>query len=331
MFTLLNGVFKGDDDATGKVSLVAEVCGAAALGYATKLMQPKAVFLYGQTAENGKSQVLDLARGLLPTNAVCSVPAGRMGDERHIVGLVGKLLNATDELSAAAVASDTFKSVVTGEPIEGRDVFKSRVEFRSVAQNLFATNNLPPFHGGMDRGIQRRLLVVPFNRTIPVDQRIENIGRRIAEEEADLLLAFAVDGASRLIRQRNFTVPPSCKQALSDWLYGADPVLAWLDECVEVRDQSEIPTREAYEEFRSWAVSEGFRTDKLPAINGFVQRVVANATGIEHRRTAKRRLFVGLGIKSSTNQAGRTDRSGGDEFEQAKSRYNDLFGGKSPV
>jgi hypothetical protein len=31
-----------------------------------------------------------------------------MGDERHVIGLVGKLLNASDELSAAAVASDTF-------------------------------------------------------------------------------------------------------------------------------------------------------------------------------------------------------------------------------
>jgi hypothetical protein len=40
--------------------------------------------------------------------------ARRPGDVRHIVGLVGKFLNATDELPAAAVASDTFKSVMTG-------------------------------------------------------------------------------------------------------------------------------------------------------------------------------------------------------------------------
>ena len=91
-----------------------------------------------------------------------------------------------------------------------------------------------------------------------------------------------------------------------------------LDECVEVRDQSEIPTREAYEQFRAWAVSEGFRTDKLPAINGFVQRVVANAKGIEYRRTAKERLFVGLSIKSTTQV-----RS--DGFDQARSRYSGLL------
>ena len=300
---LLDGVFQGDADAAEKVNLLSEVCGSAALGFATKLIQPRAVILFGQTAENGKSQILDLARGLLPPNAVCSLPAARMSDERHIVGLVGKLLNASDELSAAAIASDTFKSVVTGEPVQGRDVYKSRAEFRPVAQHLFATNNLPPFQGGMDRGVQRRLLVIPFNRTIPVEKRIESIGRRIAKDEPDQLLAWAVAGASRLVRQRNFSLPSSCKHALNEWLFAADPVLAWISERVEVRPVSNhepaIATREAYNDFYRWAVNEGFKSDKLPAINGFVQRVLANAVGIEKRRTGAGRQFEGLVLKGS--------------------------------
>ena len=173
-----------------------------------------------------------------------------------------------------------------------------------MAQNLFATNNLPPFQGGMDRGVQRRLLVVPFNRTIPIEQRVENIGRRIAEEEADLLLAWAVEGASRLVRHRNFSIPASCKHALDDWIFGADPVLAWLSECVEVQPMTfdhrpAIATRTAYNSFRAWAVAEGFKMDRLPAINGFVQRVLANAKGVEHQRTAKCRQFLGVVIKDS--------------------------------
>ncbi len=220
-----------------------------------------------------------------------------MVDERHIIGLVGKLLNATDELSTDAIASDRFKSVVTGEPVEGRDVYKSRVEFRPIAQ-LFATNNLPPFKGGMDRGVQRRLLVIPFNRTIPLEERIENIGQRIAEEEPDLLLAWAVDGASRLIRERKFSLPSSCKLALVDWIFAADPVLAWLEECVEVQPvidgHPRIATRTAYDMFRTWAFAEGFKN--LPAINGFVQRVQANKRGIEYERTKTGRLFFGLEI-----------------------------------
>jgi hypothetical protein len=105
LFKLLHGVFEGDAEADAKVGLLAEICGSAALGYATHLTQPRAIILVGETAENGKSQVLDLARGLLPASAICSLPAGRMSDERHVVGLKGKLLNASDEF---AIASHTF-------------------------------------------------------------------------------------------------------------------------------------------------------------------------------------------------------------------------------
>lgn len=300
---LLQGVFQGDDDAFDKQHLLAEVCGSAALGYATKLMHPRAVILKGERAENGKSQILDLARGLLPTSAISSVTAARMGDERHVIGLVGKLLNASDELSSSsAIASETFKAVITGEPVDGRDVYKSRVEFRPIAQHLFATNHLPPFQGGMDRGVQRRLLVITFNRIIPIEERVEAIGRRIAAEEADHLLAWAVEGASRLIRQRNFTIPPSSKVALIDWILGADPVLAWLDECAEVKPHyPAIATRYAYDQFQNWAVTEGFNRDKLPAINGFVQRVLANAAGVETKRTNAGRVFLGLALKHTAS------------------------------
>lgn len=302
---LLHGVFQGDDDAFEKTHVLAEVCGSAALGYATKLIQPRAVILKGERAENGKSQILDLARGLLPETAVSSVTAARMGDERHVIGLIGKLLNASDEVSPAAISSEIFKRVVTGEPVDGRDVYKSRIEFRSIAQHIFAANLLPPFQGGMDRGVQRRLLVITFNRTIPLEERIEAIGRRVAAEEADLLLAWAIEGASRLIRQRNFTIPPSSKVALADWIFGADPVLAWLDECVEAKPHHDgypcMTTRDAFNQFHAWAVGEGFKTDKLPAINGFVQRVQANTLGITYKRTGSGRMFLGMTLKHAVS------------------------------
>ncbi len=298
---LLEGVFRGDEDVGEKIDLLAEIAGIAALGCATRLAQPRAVILKGETAENGKSQILDLARVLLPPSALSSVSASRMGDERHIIGLVGKLLNASDELTSSnAIASDTFKAVVTGEPVDGRDVYKSRIEFRCVAQHMFSTNVLPVFQGGMDRGIQRRLLVITFNRVIPLEERIENIGERIGEEEPDLLLAWAVAGACRIVQRKNFAIPKSSKIALNEWLYGSDPVLAWVAERVEARPiighMMRERTREAYRKFREWSLEEGFGERNLPSINSFTQRVVANAKGIEFRRHAYGRFFYGMEI-----------------------------------
>jgi P4 family phage/plasmid primase-like protien len=309
---LLDGVFRGDEDAFEKRQLLAEIAGAAALGYRSKSWEPKAVILEGKTAENGKSQVLDLFRGLLPSNAVASIPAAKMGDERFLVGLAGKHLNASDELSGAdAIASEVFKAVVTGVPVTGRDVYRPAVDFRPVAQNVFATNTLPSFKGGMDRGVQRRLLVVTFNRTIPESERVANIGMRIAEEEADLLLTWAVAGASQLIRQRGFTIPPSSKTALQEWLRGADPVLAWIEACVDVvdpksteRDKARIRSAEAHAKFMGWAKREGFRENTLPAINGFAQRLRANRPSIEPKHFRDGNFLTGMRIVS---REGETD------------------------
>jgi phage/plasmid-associated DNA primase len=303
---LLRGVFLDDPDAQQKRLLLAEVAGAAALGYGSKLRQPKAVILEGQTAENGKSQVLDLFRGLLPPEAVASIPAAKMGDQHFVVGLIGKHLNASDELSGAeAIAGDVFKAVITGEPVTGRDLYCPPITFRPVAQNVFATNALPSFKGGLDKGVQRRLLVVTFNRTIPEDERVENIGLRIADEEADWLLMWAVAGASRLIQQRAFTIPPSSKDALRDWLLGADPVLAWLQSCVEVVtpnspdwEKAVIKSRDAHAAFVSWAKSEGFRESTLTAINGFVQRLHANCPSIRPKHTRGGNVLVGIRLIS---------------------------------
>jgi phage/plasmid-associated DNA primase len=174
---LLDGVFRGDGDAEDRRQLLAEIASAAALGYATRLRQPKAVILKGETAENGKSQILDLFRSLLPNDAIASIPAGKMSDERYVVDLPAKHLNAADELSGAeAIASDVFKAVITGEPVSGLAVYRLPVTFRPVAQHVFAINTLPSFSGGMDRGVQGRLLVVTFNRVIPREERVEHIG-----------------------------------------------------------------------------------------------------------------------------------------------------------
>jgi phage/plasmid-associated DNA primase len=305
---LLDGVFKGDADASDKRKALAETAGSAAVGYGHKLRQPKAVILAGEMAENGKSQVLDAIRGLLPASAIASVSASKFGDERFIIGLRGKHLNATDELSGAAIASDVFKAVITGNPVSGRDVYRSAIEFRPVAQHVFAVNRLPTFSGGMDRGVQRRLLPITFNRVIPVNERIEDIGQRIGQEEPDLILAFAVAGAERLIRQRGFTVPLSSKEALQQWLYRDNPVLAWVKARV---DKAPPPTAGAkmmgikssyaHSLFRDWAMAAGFAERSIPDVNGFVQRLKENEVvkGIVVKHTKSGNWLMGLTIRAT--------------------------------
>ena len=108
----------GEPDAQEKADLLAEVTGVAAAGAAPLMAKQKLVILLGQHAENGKSQFLNVMRGLLPDSAVCTISPADFQDEKNRISLAGKLLNATDEISSAnAISSDVFKAIITCDTI----------------------------------------------------------------------------------------------------------------------------------------------------------------------------------------------------------------------
>lgn len=298
---LVSGAFRGDDDAHEKQQLIGEMLGAAALGLATRLPQPKAFVFLGETASNGKSTIARLLPCLLPAGSVSSIPPAAFGDERRIVNLAGKAANVADELSASAIAGEAFKAAVTGDPLEGRDLYRSAVTFRPRALHCFTTNTLPRFNGGLDRGLQRRLVVLRFNRSIPEDEIVPDIADRIRRDELHLLLQFAVAGAQRLIRNKAYTLPASSREALQNWLM-LDPVNEWLAGQTVKADSEPAggwqTTGKLYAAFKAWALDEGHSERFLPPVNTFSQRLKASGIQISRRSTGS--VAVGIRLSSAS-------------------------------
>jgi putative DNA primase/helicase len=294
----LNGSFRDDPDAAGKIGLVSEMCGVAAMGAGTALKSPRAIVLHGMSADNGKSELLEMMRGLLPPDAVCSVPPSKLGDQAMLIEVRGKRLNVCAELGTTnAIASDIFKSVVTGDQISARALYKAAEFFKPSALHVCATNALPPFAGGFDKGVQRRLLVLTFNRSIPKDEQVAGIGGRIAAEEADQLLAFAVDGMRRVAKAGRFSEPASSAAALREWVFNADPVLAWYATRAEYNSGGRVLTKHAYADFVDFAAAEGYRAERLPAVNVFVSRLLAQDGRLSRHKNDSERSIVGLALR----------------------------------
>jgi P4 family phage/plasmid primase-like protien len=288
-------LFRDDDDAAEKQALLQEVAGAAIAGLGTRLRQPKAVVLYGRSANNGKSTVLDLLEGLLGAAACSHVSPHRFDQPNTAIVMRGKLLNTSAELTTAdVIQSDTFKSAITGEPIPGKILYKDMVDFRPVAQHVIATNKLPPFAGGIDKGIRCRLLVLVFNRVIPEHEMIAGIANLILRDEYDLLLSWAIEGASRLIRNGKFTLPKSSIEALEKWTRDTDPVRAWIEARVRPTanpKQDTGYTRTAlFQLFETWAVENGHRKDRLPKCPEFIDRLAEDFPIVLHRSEQDRKV-----------------------------------------
>ena len=293
---LLYGSFGEDPHCEDKIALIQEVFGCAISRFSTKLKKAKFILFYGQSANNGKSQFLELLASLLPPDVVTSVPVEEWGDEKYRVSLRDSVLNIVAELSGSMIQSNVFKSIVTGDMISGRDVYKSAVYFRPTALHVAATNKLPVFSGGVDRGVYSRLLPIEFTRSIPKEEQIDNLAKRIIESELDLLFHWAVDGAKRLIQRGDYPDLPCIVETLVDWTRQADPVLDWVRECCFTGPFLDFVSNDTIvSEFRKWALSEHYQDRYLPQGREVIARIAA-LPGVQRARTNSARGLIGINI-----------------------------------
>jgi len=230
-------------------------------------------------------------------------------------------LNTYDELgSTYAVTSEVFKQIGTGDPITGCRKYGHPVTFTSTAQNIFACNLLPSFRGGIDKAVLNRLYILQFDRAIPPEQRVEDIGARIVEKEMDLLLGLAIEGASRLIREGKFPHLESAEAELAE-LAETDSVVAWFKDRIErttlvkvnkdgTRSSIRLTSSQMYADYKTRAEAEGHDRKSIVGINVFSQRL--RSLGLKRMNANGFRGFVGVCFKSEEDRRQREEASGGD-------------------
>jgi len=234
--------------------LLEEILGVACAGLGTKLKSPKAFVLLGASAANGKSQFIQLLQGMLPRTAHSAISPSDMGKEQFLAELVGKTANLANELSSVKViSSDKMKAVISGDVVSAKRVYQPVFQFAPQALHVFTANILPSFYGGVDEGIKRRFVVVPFTETIPESKRVPEIAKRILENEKEAILAMAVGGAARIIENGTYSISKAMEEATEEWFQDDDSLMGWIDEGgIEnlLKQMKKFSFDDAYQSFR---------------------------------------------------------------------------------
>lgn len=147
-------------------------------------------------------------------------------------------LNIGSEIQISEVAeSDTFKALVSGEPITARPIGRAPVEVRTTAKLLFSGNHLPRFKQGSDAEV-RRMRIINFS-TAPAEPDIL-LGRTLANEK-DGILALVVPYLQRLLSMKVFPdAGASSQRTLELFAIGNDPVSAFVRKrCILNPEKSE--------------------------------------------------------------------------------------------
>jgi putative DNA primase/helicase len=252
----LDEVFLSDSDAA-TILFVQE-----AVGYAFHKSIPKAVlfFLIGDGG-NGKSVFIDVISSLCGKDNVCNISLNRLNDEKYLPELFGKMINVSGETpSAKQMNTDLIKSVVAGDWVTGREVYKKPSKFKPYAKHYLGMNTLPEIDDNT-HGMWRRIHVIEFPRTFKESEMdVELTGKLI--DELSGIFNWALEGYRRLRDQGFiFSISPSMQKSKKLYKQKNSSVIDFAESRLDkiIDSEKSITLKDAYRKYQEYCFSEGIK------------------------------------------------------------------------
>ena len=271
-------------------ALIAYVQRAVGYSLTGETSEQKFFLLYGVGA-NGKSLYLGtLAKlfgeyaGTTPFDTFDAETSEARQDLAKLRGARFVSVIETDEDRRLAEAR--VKSVTGGDTITARELYAKSYDYKPTFK-LWVAMNHKPLIRGTDRGIWRRIALIPFTQSFEgrEDKQLESK----LEAELPGILNWALEGL-KAWRANGLGTCPAIEQATSQYKQESDLIGQWLNECAEVAPTLETESGKLYQSYVAWCAAGGHR--------------------VENRNAWGRRMSERDGIKKSDKRSGKFFYSG---------------------
>jgi P4 family phage/plasmid primase-like protien len=261
----LNEAFEGDLE---RIALVQEWFGYC-ITHDTSMQ--KFLILVGEGAD-GKTVLVLVLIALVGAENVSHVPLELFGHRFQLTTTLGKLLNAVTEIGDLDKAAEgLLKAFVSADPMFFDRKNLPGVNARPTARNLFSTNNLPRF-ADRSPGLWRRMIVLPFRRSVPIDRQDRHLIEKLRVELPGIF-NWAIEGLRRLRCQGRFTEPTLSRDALDSYRTESNPARAFLQECAVVDSTGFVECAVLYKTHRTWCDEHGYRALNAAQFGHEVRRI----------------------------------------------------------
>lgn len=287
-------IFGQSGDAVAMASFWDELCGY--------VIQPDrrhalVVILWG-SGGNGKTSLTDTMIRLLGTSLVYAGKVERLSENRFAFGnLFGKLLFVDDDVPPGIKLPDgELKTISEAKLLTGEQKFKNPFNFVCRTVPFLLCNSVPSL-ADLSFGMQRRLVVVPFDKTINESNINRDLFPEIWDNELPGVLNRALSGYQRLFQRRRLEKPMPVAQATQKWLRQANPVALFVDECCGKEAIGRTLFTTAYNAYTDWT--------KVAGITRPQQRISFRRNleflGFEIKHTNRGNVVLGLTLQVAVN------------------------------
>ncbi len=237
----------------------------------------KFIILFGEGA-NGKSVVLNILESMLGAENVSHVSLESFGDTFGLGYTYQKLANICSEISyVEKTAEGILKSYTAGDFISFNRKYKDPISAVPTAKLTFAGNILPRFND-KSNGIWRRILLMPFNVTIPEDQQDKRLGSRIIKNELPGIFNWALEGLKRLREQDGFTISEASNESVKEYKEESNSCILFFKEFCEADEYSEVKSDRLYEAYSFFCKSNGLLPNSNIVFGKELKKAFPNVT-----------------------------------------------------
>ena len=252
----LNTFFQNDQEL---IRYVQQIVGLAAIG---AVYQEAMVIAYGD-GSNGKSTFWNTVSAAMGSySGVISADALTVGCRRNVRPELAevmhkRLLIASELEEGTRLSTSIVKQLCSTDEISAEKKYRDPFKFRPTHTLVLYTNHLPRV-GASDRGIWRRLIVIPFNATITGMSDIKNYSRYLLEHAGPAIMKWIIDGARSVIAADYVpAVPPCVQEAVAAYRGENDWLSHFLEDCCEVDDAFREKSGELYSAYRAYCARSG--------------------------------------------------------------------------
>jgi len=209
---------------------------------------------------NSKSLFTSLLQSMMPelvqnVNSSTFTAGYKSSIRSDIARTKGARLILADETNPNAFLEEkTVKQITSNELITARELYKNEISFRPTFSSVLNTNNLPGFVG-QDLGIKRRLMVVNWPYTVPVEMINPNLGNELLAQKESIFY-WMVLGA-KIWFENGLGTCAAVEGATSLYIEESNSVLSFLKSCCQKSADHKIPAQLFYDYYVKWCNQNG--------------------------------------------------------------------------
>ncbi|MCL7429371.1 phage/plasmid primase, P4 family [Streptomyces sp. YS415] len=265
-------------------------------------------FLFG-SGKNGKSVLLDVLMKLLGDYADAAPPGFLMsrpyeGHPTDLAELHGRRVIVCSEVKPGDKFDEARVKLLTGgDRIKARRMRQDFFSFEPT-HKLWLLGNHRPEVGTGGFAFWRRMRLIPFERVVSDDRKIDNLADILVTEEGPGILGWLIDGARRYLGgEKELGGPERVRIATTAYAETEDHTGRFFDECCALGPGRRTEQASLYAAYRGWCQNEGATTISSRAFAQRARDLIGLASPKEMILSNSRKYYPGIGLLADEERA----------------------------